>query len=103
MTSLAPTLQSFFTDQLMRQRHASPNTVAAYRDAFRLLFAYLADTTGKAPSRLDFTDIDAVAVGGFLHHLETERGNTARTRNARLSAIHSFFEFAALRLSLIHI
>lgn len=97
MTSLAPTLQSFFTDRLMRQRNASPNTVAAYRDAFRLLFAYLAETTGKAPSRLDFTDVDAVAVGGFLHHLEAERRNTPRTRNARLSAIHSFFEFAALR------
>ncbi len=96
MTSLAPTLQSFFTERLMRQRHASPNTVAAYRDAFRLLFAYLADATGTAPSRLDFTDVDAVAVGGFLHHLEAERGNTVRTRNARLSAIHSFFEFAAL-------
>jgi len=97
MTSLAPTLQSFFTDRLMRQRHASPNTVAAYRDTFRLLFAYLAETTGKTPARLDFSDIDAVAVGGFLHHLEAERRNTARTRNARLSAIHSFFEFAALR------
>ena len=97
MTSLAPTLQSFFIDRLIRQRNASPNTVAVYRDTFRLLFAYLVDATGKSPARLDFTDVDTVAVGGFLHHLEAERGNSVRTRNTRLSAIHSFFEFAALR------
>ena len=96
MTSLAPTLQAFFTDRLMRQRHASPHTVAAYRDSFRLLFAYVADTTGKAPANLDWTDLDATTVGGFLHHLEVGRGNSVRTRNTRLSAIHSFFEFAAL-------
>src|SRR5437879_2990267 len=96
MTSLVPTLQAFFTDRLMRQRHASPHTVAAYRDSFRLLFAYVADATGKAPAALDWTDLDATTVGGFLHHLEVWRGNSVRTRNTRLSAIHSFFEFAAL-------
>lgn len=96
MNSLAPTLQAFFTERLMRQCHASPHTVAAYRDSFRLLFAYLAETTGKAPARLEWTDLDATAIGGFLHHLEVKRGNSVRTRNARLSAIHSFFQFAAL-------
>jgi site-specific recombinase XerD len=97
MTSLAPTLQAFFTDRLIRQRHASPNTVAAYRDSFRLLLGYIADATGKPPAKLDISDIDAATVGKFLHYLESERGNSVRTRNARLSAIHSFFEFAALR------
>ncbi|MGH9189539.1 MAG: tyrosine-type recombinase/integrase, partial [Acidimicrobiales bacterium] len=94
---MASTLQAFFTDRLIRQRHASPNTIAAYRDTFRLLLAYLADGTGTAPSRLDFTDIDAAVIAGFLHHLEAERHNSVRTRNARLSAIHSFFAYAALR------
>lgn len=97
MSALAPTLEAFFTDRLMRQRHASPNTVAAYRDTFRLLFLHLHETTGTTPSKLAFADLDATAVGGFLHHLEVGRGNSVRTRNARLSAIHSFFEFAALR------
>jgi len=97
MTLLAPTLQAFFTDRLMRQRHASSHTIGAYRDSFRLLLCYLADAAGKAPAKLDFSDVDAVTVGEFLHHLEAVRGNSVRTRNARLSAIHSFFEFAALR------
>lgn len=97
MTSIAPTLQAFFTERLGRQLHASPHTVSAYRDSFRLLFAYLTETTGKSPARLEWTDLDATTVSGFLHHLEAERGNSVRTRNARLSAIHSLFQFAALR------
>jgi integrase/recombinase XerD len=97
MSSLAPTLEAFFTDRLIRQRRASPNTIAAYRDAFRLLFGYIHEATGKTPAKLDLEDIDATTVGSFLHHLEVARGNGVRTRNARLSAIHSFFEFAALR------
>lgn len=97
MTAAAPTLQAFFTDRLIRQRHASPNTIAAYRDTFRLLFTYLADSTGTAPSRLDFADLDADTISGFLCHLEADRHNSVRTRNARLSAIHSFFAYAALR------
>lgn len=96
MSSLAPTLEAFFTNRLMRQLRASPNTVAAYRDTFRLLFSYILATVGKSPAKLDFTDLDATTIGGFLHHLEVERGNRVRTRNARLSGIHSFFEFAAL-------
>jgi site-specific recombinase XerD len=92
MTSLTPTLQAFFTERLMRDRRASPHTVAAYRDSFRLLLTHIASTTGKTPAGLDWADIDAVAIGAFLHHLESVRGNSVRTRNARLSA-----RFAALR------
>ncbi|MDT5183023.1 MAG: integrase/recombinase XerD [Mycobacterium sp.] len=96
MSALAPTLQAFFTDRLIRQRHVSDNTVAAYRDTLRLLLGYAATTTGLAPSRLDLADIDASLIAGFLDHLERERGNSIRTRNTRLAAIHSLFRFAAL-------
>lgn len=97
MTVLAPLLQAFFTDRLITQRHASPHTVAAYRDTFRLLLTYLQEHTGKAPAALDIGDLDATRIAGFLTHLEHERGNTPRTRNARLAAIHSLFSYAALR------
>jgi site-specific recombinase XerC len=97
MTAVAPTLQSFFTDRLARHRQASPHTVAAYRDTLRLLLQFLPQRTGVAPSRLDWTDLDAEAICAFLDHLETERGNSARTRNARLTAIRSPFAYAALR------
>jgi integrase/recombinase XerD len=97
MTSLAPTLQSFFTDRLISQRRASPNTIAGYRDTFRLLLAFTADRTGKRASDLDIDDIDAPLVAAFLQHLETDRHNTIRTRNNRLAAIHSLFGYAALR------
>ena len=97
MTALAPTLEVFFTERLIRQRQASPNTVAAYRDAWRLLLGYAADRIGKQPYQLDVADLDAELIGAFLNHLETERHNSVRTRNARLAAIRSFFTFAALR------
>ena len=97
VSALAPTLQAFFTERLGRQRQASPQTVAAYRDAFRLLVGFAGRQTGNAPSILDFEDLDAKVIGAFLDHLEKERGNTARTRNARLGAIRSLFRFAALR------
>src|SRR6266568_4075376 len=97
MSSLAPTLQAFFTERLMTQRQASPHTITAYRDAFRLLLSYVQDKTGTAPSRLDFADVDRAMIGAFLDHLERARGNSVRTRNARLAALHSFFRFAALR------
>jgi integrase/recombinase XerD len=97
MTSLAPTLQAYMTDRLIRQRQASPHTVAAYRDAFKLLLVFAAQRTGKPPSRLEVADLDAPLIGAFLEHLETGRGNTVRTRNARLAAIHSLFGYAALR------
>jgi integrase len=97
VTALAPTLQAFFTDRLARQRDASPHTVAAYRDTWRLLLAFTAQRTGRQPFQLEFADLDATLVGAFLDHLERERGNTARTRNARLAAVHSLFRYAALR------
>lgn len=97
MTEVAPTLQAWFTQRLIGQRQASPHTVAAYRDAFRLLFTHLAETTGKPPAELDFDDLDATAIGGFLTALEQQRHVTAATRNARLAALRSFFRFASFR------
>lgn len=97
MTTLAPTLQSFFTDRLVRQRHASPHTIAAYRDTFRLLLAFAEHRTGTPPSRLAIVDLDAPLIGEFLDHLEHDRHNSVRTRNARLAAIHSLFGYAALQ------
>jgi integrase/recombinase XerD len=85
MSTLAPILQSFFTDRLHRQRHASGHTITAYRDAIRLLLVYAADHTGKAPSTLDLTDLDTPLIGTFLNHLEAGRHNSVRTRNARLA------------------
>ena len=95
MTALAPTLQAFFTERLGRQRQASPHTVAAYRDTLRLLLAFAAARAGVPPAQLDLADLDAPLIGDFLDHLETVRGNTVRTRNARLAALHSLFRFAA--------
>jgi site-specific recombinase XerD len=97
VTALAPALQAFFTDRLARQRHASGQTVAAYRDTWRLLLTFAAARTGKQPSKLDTADLDAPLIGGFLDHLERDRGNGPRTRNARLAAIRSMFSYAALR------
>lgn len=97
MSALAPTLQAFFTDRLARQRHASPETVATYRDALRLLVGFASQRVRKQPSQLDIADLDAVLIAGFLDYLERERGNSVRTRNARLAAVHSLFRYAALR------
>jgi len=97
MSTLAPTLQAFFTDRLQRQRQASPHTIAAYRDALRLLLLFAQQRAGKQPSQLELDDLDAPLIAAFLDHLERERGNSVRTRNARLAAIHSLFRFAALR------
>jgi site-specific recombinase XerD len=97
MTALAPTLQAFFTDRLALQRQASSHTIAAYRDAVRMLIVFAAQQAGKTPSRLDIADLDAPMIGAFLNHLENDRGNSIRTRNARLAAIHSLFQYAALR------
>lgn len=96
MNTLAPTLQKFFTDRLITQRQASPDTVAAYRDTFRLLFGFIAETKRIAPEKLELADLDAPTIGAFLTYLEIVRGNTVRSRNARLAAIHSLFKFAAL-------
>ncbi len=97
MSTLAPTLQAFFTDRLARQRQASPRTVAAYRDTFRLLLSFVQRQIGKAPFTLGLEHLDAPVVAAFLNHIEAERRNSPRTRNARLAAIRAFFRYAALR------
>lgn len=97
MTTLAPILQAYFTDRLIGQRQASPHTIAGYRDTFRLLLGYATTRTGKSPSQLDLADLDLPLVAGFLDYLEHDRGNSVRTRNTRLAAIHSLFGYAALR------
>ena len=97
MTAIASTLQEYFTQRLIGQRQASPHTVAAYRDCFRLLFAYLAQTSGKQPAELGFEDLDADTISGFLTYLEKQRGVSVSTRNARLVALRSWFAFAARR------
>jgi len=97
MSTLAPTLEAFFTERLLTQRQASPRTVAAYRDSFRLLLNFVHERIGKAPSQLDITELDAPLIGAFLNWLEHNRHNGVRTRNARLAAIHSLFRYASLR------
>jgi site-specific recombinase XerD len=97
MTLIAPTLQAFFSDRLARQLQASPRTVASYRDTLRLLLGFAQQQTKKAPSALDWDDLDEALIAAFLDHLELERGNRARTRNLRLTAIRSLFRYAALR------
>jgi len=97
VTLIAGLLEAFFTERLHHQRAASPNTVAAYRDTFRLLLVFAQQRLRKPPSALPLADLDAAFVVAFLHHLEKQRGNSVRTRNARLAAIHSFFRFVALQ------
>jgi hypothetical protein len=97
MTLIAETLEPFFGERLITQRNSSPQTIAAYRDPLRLLLSFAQQETGKPPYRLDFDDLDAQLIGAFLTHLEQERGNSPRTRNARLRASHSLYRFAALR------
>lgn len=97
MTALAPVLEAFFSEQLQNLRRASPHTIAAYRDTFRLLLIFAEKHLGKAPSSLLLADVDAPFVAAFLDHLEKERKNSVRTRNARLAAVRSFFRFAASR------
>jgi integrase/recombinase XerD len=90
-------VQDFFLRRMVTQRGASARTIEAYRDAFELLFGFVEDRTGKPPSALQLADLDAPFVLDFLDHLETERGNSVRTRNARLAAIHSFMRYASIR------
>jgi site-specific recombinase XerD len=97
MSLLAPTLQLFFTERLTKQRQASPATVRSYRNTFRLLLRFVQDRTGKAPSVLEWDDLDAGVISAFLDHLEADRDNSARSRNARLAALRSLFRYAALR------
>lgn len=97
MTLVAGLLESFFTQRLQQQRNASPNTIAAYRDTFRLLLAFAQERLRTPPSELQLGELDAALTTAFLQHLEKVRRNSVRTRNARLAAIHSFFRFAALQ------
>jgi integrase/recombinase XerD len=97
VTAAAATVQAFFTERLIRQRQASGHTIAAYRDTLRLLLTFAAGRTGTSPCRLDIADLNAPVIAAFLDHLEHNRANSVRTRNARLAAIHSLFTFAALR------
>lgn len=94
---LAPHLQAFFTERLLQQRQASEHTIASYRDSFRLLLSFVQDHDKKAPSTLSLQDLDAPVVVAFLQYLEQTRGNSTRSRNVRLAAIHSFFRFVAFR------
>src|SRR6266487_2546599 len=97
MSPIAPTLQLFFTERMARQLQASPRTVVSYRDTCRLLLRFVADRTGKAPSALEWQDLDAEMISAFLDHLEADRHNSARSRNTRLAALRSLFGYAALR------
>ncbi|MFK0278827.1 tyrosine-type recombinase/integrase [Ensifer sp. NPDC090286] len=89
-------VQRFFTERLATQLHASPNTIASYRDTFRLLLKYATAQVGREPTDLQVADIGADLVGGFLSYIETTRGNAARSRNTRLAAIRSFFKYVAV-------
>ena len=97
MSTLAPLLEALFTERLIGQRNASPHTIAAYRDTYCQLLRYTAQATGHTPERLALTDLDAPTIGAFLHHLETERHVSVRTRNLRLTAVRVLFQFAAYR------
>ncbi len=90
-------LQAYFTERLMTQRNASPYTIANYRDTFRLLIAFAHRTLKKAPPKLTLHDLDVSFVCRFLDYLEKERGNSPRSRNVRLAAIHSFFNYVAMQ------
>ena len=89
-------LETFFTRRLIAQRKASPHTIASYRDTFRLLLQFAEKRLAKAPSKLTMEDLNAPFLGAFLDHLESTRANGARSRNLRLTALRSFFRYAAL-------
>lgn len=95
-TTLPALIQQFFTDRLCTQMQASPNTIAGYRDTFRLLLRFASEHTGRAPTKLRIEDLDSDLLGEFLAHVESERRNSARSRNTRLAAIRSFFRFVAM-------
>ena len=93
--NVATLIERYFTERLMRQRNVSPNTIASYRDTFRLLFTFAQTRLRKSPSDLALGDLDAPFIGAFLADLETKRGASAKTRNLRLAAIRSFFRFVS--------
>jgi integrase/recombinase XerD len=95
VTTFSALLEAFFLERLLQQRRASPHTIASYRDTFRLLLQYTQQCLRKAPSSLAVSDLTTELLGEFLVHLEKDRRNTARSRNVRLAAIHSFFRYVA--------
>jgi site-specific recombinase XerD len=97
VTLVAPLLEAFFMQRLQQQRNASPHTIAAYRDTFRLLLTFAQEHLRTPPCELELAELDAALIMAFLQHLEQVRRNAVRTRNARLAAIHSFFRFVALQ------
>ncbi len=98
MTAIAPYLSAFLREHLPRERRASPHTCETYAYAFQLLLCFAANKLNTHPSSLELEQIDAPLVLAFLEHLECERGNAPKTRNARLAAIHAFFRFLEYRL-----
>jgi site-specific recombinase XerD len=96
MSALAPAMQAYFTDRLLAQRGASSNTIAAYCQTFRRLLGFASKWTGKPPSERDIAQLDAPLIAAFLNHLDKTRGNSVRSRNNRLAAIHSLFAYMAL-------
>lgn len=95
VATLPALIERYFSDRLIRQRQVSANTVASYRDTFRLLFRFAQAHLGKAPSSLNLEDIDARLVCAFLDDLEAHRSSSTRTRNLRLTAIRSFFRYVS--------
>lgn len=93
--TLPALLESYFTQRLMAQRQASPHTIASYRDTFRLLLNFAQQQYGKSPSSLNLTDLDAPLISKFLDALEKQRGTSISSRNVRLTAVRSFFRYAA--------
>ena len=95
LTSLGPLLERFFTDRLLRQRQVSPHTIASYRETFRLFLKFAHVRLHTPPAHLSFEAVDAPLIGAFLDDCEKTRGMSARSRNLRLTALHSFFRYAA--------
>jgi len=96
--SLAPLLERFFTQRLMQQRQVSPHTISSYRDTFHQLLIFTQQKLHQSPSRLNIEQIDAPLIMAFLDELEKHRGLSIRSRNLRLTAIHSFFNYIAFEL-----
>lgn len=95
--TLGPLLQSFFTQHLQHHKRVSPQTVASYRDTLKLLLQFIQAQQGKEPAALCVTDLEVTVILSFLDYLEEQRQNSARSRNARLAAIRTFFRWVALR------
>jgi len=96
--TFAPLLERFFLSRLMQQRQVSPHTISSYRDTFHQLLTFIQQRLHKHPSQLRFEDLTAPLIVKFLNHIEKHDGVSIRTRNLRLTAIHSFFRYAAFEV-----